>query len=80
MEEPIFYQARPAGQKISPRQKQALLKQIVRLKRESFVLRKRAVKFTHRCHRLGIAAPDFSAQPLQQWGQLLRGLQHILTK
>ena len=80
MEDPIFYSARPAGKKISPRQEQAILKKIIRLEREAERLNFHALALSKSCQKIGIAAPDFSSYAFKQWGSLLRGLQVTLLK
>lgn len=80
MEDPIFYQAYPAGPKISLREKQALLKQIVRLEGEVQHVLTHADALVQRCRKMGISVPAFCAYSLQQCPSLIRGLRKTLSK
>lgn len=79
METPIFYRVKSALSKIPPRQQQACLKKITRLMHQAAQLERAANTLSQQCRRWGIAAPNFSAYALKQWGNLLGGLEEALT-
>ncbi len=80
MEDPIFYQARPAGQKISLREKQALLKKIAWLEVEVQQILTHTDALVQRCRKMGMAVPAISAYSLKQCPSLIRGLRNTLSK